>query len=69
LACSVTEPVQLYGGPARMILANARGLEVGEPEDRAIGASRLLPAPKPVISDLWASHDLASPVQQQGWRS
>jgi hypothetical protein len=38
-----------------MILAKARWLELGEPKDRPIGASRLLPAPKPVISDLWAS--------------
>lgn len=52
-----------------MILAKARGLEVREPEDRPIGASRLLQSPKPVISDLRASHDLASPAQQQGWQS
>jgi hypothetical protein len=59
----------------RTILSKARGLEVfgranrrtyGEPEDRSIGLRQSL---KPVISYSQSHDDLASPAQQQRWRS
>jgi hypothetical protein len=62
----------------RTILSKGRGLEVvsranrrtyGEPEDRSIGASHLRQSLKSVISYSQSHDDLASPAQQQRWRS